>query len=170
VIALGRIRKPHGIHGEASVEAWTDSVDRFSDVPNVTLVSPDEKSTRAITIEAARNHSGRALLKFAGVETPEEIDDLRGWTIEIPDEAARKLDDDEYFLHDLVGLELVDANGEKKGVVTDAYEGGGGVLLDVKDRGRRYQVPFANEICTKIDLKAKRIVVNLPDGLDDLSS
>jgi len=168
LIAIGIIRKPHGIRGEATVEPWTDSVERFTEFTMVTLVSPDESATRQATIESVRDHRGRALIKFAGIETPESADELRGWTIEIPDSDARKLDDNEYFLHDLVGMKLVDANGREKGVVTDAYEGGGGTLLEVTRGRRKFDVPFAADICTAIDVASRTIVVNLPEGLDEV--
>jgi 16S rRNA processing protein RimM len=168
VIALGIIRKPHGIRGEASVEAWTDSLDRFTEVPRITLVSRDESQTRDASIESVRPHLGHALIKFKGVDTPEAAEELRGWTIEIPDSDARKLDEDEYFLHDLIGMKLVDANGREKGVVSDTYEGGGGILLEVTRGQRKFDVPFAADICTKIDRDAKTITVNLPDGLDEI--
>ena len=167
MIALGIIRKPHGVRGEASVEPWTDSFQRFSEVSRITLVSPDEVLQRDATIESARPHGDRVLVKFAGIDSVEE---LRDWTIEIPDAQARKLDADEYFLHDLVGMKLVDESGHERGVVTDAYEGGGGTLLEVTRDGRKFEVPFATDICTKIDAQAKMIVVRLPEGLDDLSS
>ena len=165
MIALGIIRKPHGIRGEASVEPWTDFADRFHEVSRVTLVAPGESSTREATIESARVHGDRVLVKFSGIDA---VDDLRDWTIEIPDEEARKLDEDEYFLHDLVGMKLVDENGNDRGVVTDAYTGGGGTLLEVTQGNQKYEVPFATDICTKIDREAKTIVVRLPEGLDDL--
>jgi 16S rRNA processing protein RimM len=168
-IALGIIRKPHGVRGEVSVEPWTDSVDRFTEIAKeVTLVSPDDVMTRDATIESVRDHRGRALIKFAGIETPETADELRGWTIEIPESQARKLDENEFFLHDLVGMKLVDANGREKGVVTDAYEGGGGTLLEVTRGRRKFDVPFAADICTSVDLASKTIVVNLPVGLDEV--
>jgi 16S rRNA processing protein RimM len=167
-IAVGVIRKPHGVRGEASVEAWTDSLDRFGELDAVTLVSPDEASTRAATIESARAHAGRALVKFAGIATPEEIAQLRDWTIEIDERDARRLEENEYFLHDLVGLTLVDAEGRERGKVVDTEEGAGGLLLNVERDGRRFDVPFAAEICTDIDLARKRIVVNLPEGLDEV--
>ena len=167
-IAVGVIRKPHGVRGEASVEAWTDSLDRFGELHAVTLVSPDESSERAATIESSRAHAGRALVKFAEIGTPEEIADLRDWTIEIDESEARKLEENEYFLHDLVGLTLVDAEGRERGKVVDTEEGAGGLLLNVERDGRRYDVPFAAEICTDIDLGKKRIVVNLPEGLDEI--
>ena len=167
-IAVGIIRKPHGVRGEASVESWTGSLDRFGELKGVTLVAPDESSTRPATIESARAHAGRALVKFAGIETPEEVATLRDWTIEIAESEARPLEANEYFLHDLVGLTLVDAEGREWGRVVGTEEGAGGVLLNVERDGRRFDVPFAAEICTEVDLAQKRILVNLPEGLDEI--
>ncbi|HEU4521128.1 MAG TPA: ribosome maturation factor RimM [Thermoanaerobaculia bacterium] len=167
-IAVGVIRKPHGVRGEASVELWTDSLERLQELTDVQLVSPDEKSVRPVRIEAARGHVDRALVRFEGFDSPEALREVQNWTIEIPEEDARELGEDEYFLHDLVGLTLVDAGGNVRGVVRDTQEGGGGLLLSVEGPKGTFEVPFASEICTEIDLGAKRIVVNLPEGLDEL--
>ena len=170
-IAVGVIRKAHGVRGEASVEPWTDSLERFDDLESVTLVSPDEQQTREVSIESVRLHAGRALMKFAGIDTPEDVQLLHNWTVEIPEADARKLEEDEYFLHDLAGLTLIDAEGRERGVVVEAYEGGGGILLEVKrPDGKRFELPFAADLCTEIDLEAKRMRVNLPEGLDDLDA
>jgi 16S rRNA processing protein RimM len=168
-IAVGIIRKAHGLRGEASVEPWTGSPGRFSELRSVTLVSPDESETRTMEIEASREHGGRALIKFAGIESPDDLRDLQNWTIEIPQTDARKLDANEYFLHDLVGLMLVDREGKQIGEVSDVYEGGGGMLLNVKGPNGEFEVPFAAEICIEIDLPGKRIVVDLPEGIEDLA-
>ena len=167
-IAVGVIRKAHGVRGEASIELWTDSPDRFLQLEDVVLVSPDERETRAIRVSGSREHGGRALVKFEGIDSPEALRDLQNWTVEIPESEARSLDEDEYFLHDLVGLTLVDQQGRVRGVVRDTEEGGGGILLTVEGPRGRFDVPFAADICTEIDLEAKRIVVALPAGLDDL--
>ncbi|HUJ13785.1 MAG TPA: ribosome maturation factor RimM [Thermoanaerobaculia bacterium] len=167
-IAIGVIRKAHGVRGEASVEPWTDSADRFSQLEHVTLVSPDESEVRAATIESVRAHGDRALVKFAEIAHPEEIQQLHDWTIEIPEAQARALEPDEYFLHDLAGLHLIDTEGRERGEILEAYEGGGGILLNVKKRnGKTYEVPFAQSICTKIDLERKMILVDLPEGIDE---
>lgn len=170
-IAVGIIRRAHGVRGEASVESWSDTPERFDDLQSVTLVSPDETQTREMRIEHVRTHAGRALVKFAGIETPEDVRLLQNWTLEIPEEEARELDADEYFLHDLPGLTLVDAEGRERGVVMDVYEGGGGILLNVKrPDGREFELPFAADICTEIDLATRRILVSIPDGLEDLEA
>lgn len=166
-IALGAIRKPHGVRGEASVEPWTE-FERFSEVHDVTLVSPDESRTREVKIEATRAHGDRALIKFSGIETPEEMALFRDWTIEIPESEARKPESDEYFLHDLIGLTLVDESGAERGRVIDAYEGGGGVLLEVEQGRRKFEVPFAATICKTIDIAGKRMIVDLPEGIDEI--
>ena len=169
-IALGIIRKAHGVRGEASVEAWTESPERFIGLSGVTLVSPDEERTRDAVIESVRVHGGRALVKFAGINGPEDVRTLQNWTLEIPLTEARPLEAGEYFLHDLVGLTLVDGEGRERGNVVDTEEGAGGVLLNVEHGGRRFDVPFVAEIVIGIDLEAKRAVVNLPIGLDDLNA
>jgi exoribonuclease-2 len=92
-IAVGVIRKPHGVRGEASVEPWTDSADRFEMLEAVTLVSPDEKKIREVRVEHVRPHGERALMKFAGIESPEEVTALHNWTVEIPEADARALDE-----------------------------------------------------------------------------
>jgi 16S rRNA processing protein RimM len=170
-IAVGVIRKSHGVRGEASIEAWTDSLDRFEELDEVTLVSPDESRTRAERIESSRTHGGRALVKFAGIDSPEDVQLLQNWTIEIPEDEARSLEEGEYFLHDLVGLTLFDEDGRNRGVIVDVIEGGGGVLFDVRrPDGKTFELPFASELCTEIDIERKRMVVNLPEGLDDLDA
>jgi 16S rRNA processing protein RimM len=169
-IALGIIRKAHGVRGEASVEAWSDSPDRFTGLSAVTLVSPDETQMRDAAIESVRIHAGRALIKFSGIDAPEDVRPLQNWTVEVPLAAARQLDADEYFLHDLVGLTLVDGEGRVRGVVASTEEGGGGILLNVERDGHRFDVPFAAGIVTEIDLEAKRALVDLPVGLDDLDA
>ena len=150
------------------MEIWTDSADRFDELGDVILVAPDERATREATIESSRAHAGRSLVKFRGINSPEELRELQNWTIEIPESEARELEEDEYFLHDLAGLTLVDGDGRERGVVKEAYEGGGGILLSVRGPNGQFEVPFASEICVAIDLQKKRITVNLPEGLDEL--
>jgi 16S rRNA processing protein RimM len=167
-IALGIIRKAHGVRGEASVEAWSDSPDRFTGLSAVTLVSPDESQTRDAAIESVRIHAGRALVKFAGINAPEDVRPMQNWTVEVPLTDARPLEANEYFLHDLVGLTLVDDKGTSRGNVIEIEETGGGVLLVVEGPRGKFDVPFAAEICTRVDLDARTIAVNLPNGIEDL--
>ena len=134
----------------------------------MTLVAPDQRATRPARIAAVRAHDARALVKFEGIDAPEQLRGIQNWTIEIPESQARELEDGEYFLHDLAGLTLIDNEGRERGLVIEAYEGGSGILLSVKGPKGTFEVPFASEICTAIDLKNRNITVTLPEGLDEL--
>lgn len=168
-IALGIIRRAHGVRGEASVEIWTESAERFTELSRLFLVSPVGQS-RPAKIESVRAHADRALIQFAGIHSPEDVMALQNYTLEIPEEDARELEENEYFLHDLIGTTLIDMEGRERGVVRDVYEGGGGVLLSVERNGRRFEVPFAADICVEIDLQSRRMRVKFPVGLDDLDA
>lgn len=169
LVGVGVIRKAHGVHGEASVEPLTDSPARLSELRELMLVSPDRKSVQPLTVRSVRFHGPRVLMQFEGIDSPEQLRAYYNWSLEIPEEQIRALQPHEYFLHDLVGLEIFDPAGKPLGEVRDAQEGGGGVLLTVtRPDGSRFEVPFAAEICTEIDTRRKRMVMDLPAGLADL--
>ncbi|HUO84069.1 MAG TPA: tRNA (guanosine(37)-N1)-methyltransferase TrmD, partial [Thermoanaerobaculia bacterium] len=166
LIALGIIRRPHGVRGEASVEPWTDDPARLSEVDQVILVSPDEARRIPARIETARSHQDRVLVRFDGIASPEKIRELQNWTIEIPEQDARPLDADEYFMHQLVGLSVVDPKREPIGEVAGMEAGGGGWLLSVRTPdGTLFDLPFARALCREIDLERNVLVADIPPGL-----
>jgi tRNA (guanine37-N1)-methyltransferase len=167
-IALGVIRKAHGVRGEASVESWTSSPERFASLGRVYLVSPDESRVEQTTVASSRPHGDRVLLRFSTITSPEALGAYRDWTVELPLEEARALDPGEYFLHDLIGLEAVSPAGEPVGRVEDLIEAPGGILLTIRQGERAFEVPFAKTICPEVDLEGRRMVVDLPEGLTDL--
>ena len=171
LIAVGVVRRAHGVRGEISVELLTDTPERFDDLEVAWLVSPDRAELRQVEIESVRHHKDRVLLKLEGVDAPEAVRPLQLWTLEVEPDQARELDEGEFFLHDLIGLAVVAPDGRRIGEVTDAGEGGGGVLLAVRrPDGGTFDVPFASSICTRIDLAAGEIVADLPEGLENLGS
>jgi len=111
-------------------------------------------------------HGDHLIFKFQGVDTISDAEKLAGAEVSIPFEQRATLSEDEVYQSDLVGCEVFDAAGRSLGVVSDFQETGGTPLLQV---GNDLLIPFAKEICTKVDLENKRITVNLPDGLLDLN-
>ncbi len=145
----------------------SDHRERFSHLQTVTVAG------RQLEVENAWWHQDRLVLKFRGIDTISDAEPLAGADVEIAPEERTGLGDDEYFLADLVGCTVVDAqNGTNVGVVEGWQETGGPVLLEVGRPGsdEPMLVPFARAICTGIDIPAKRIVVSLPEGLADLNT
>jgi len=172
LIAVGIIRRPHGVHGEASVEVWTDAPAWLLTLERAYLVSPAGDESKVCSIESSRAHGQRILVKFSAVDSPDQVKELQNWTIEVPAEEARPLDSDEYYLHDLVGLSVRDAeSGVVFGVTTLPQEGGGGTLLAVRrEDGSEFDIPFVREFFGSVDLTEKILTVTLPAGLTDLAA
>ena len=143
---------------------------RFNEIDRLFLVAPDRSSCQPVAVESARVHGQRVLLKLDGIDSPERAGALRAWTLEVAPEDARKLEENEYFLHDLDGMDVWTRDGRLAGTVRAVYEGGGGILLSVaKPAGGEFDMPFAAAICVEIDTQNRRIVADLPEGLEDLS-
>ncbi|MGK2856122.1 MAG: ribosome maturation factor RimM [Thermoanaerobaculia bacterium] len=170
LVLLGVIRRPHGVRGEASVEMLTDDPSRLSELDSVFLVSPRRDEILPAKIIGCRVHKGRALALFDLFKTPEAVAEHRDWTVEIPEDESRELEADEYFIHDLIGLEVRDAAGRSIGRVSEALESSVQLLLRVERvSGGSFEMPFAEALVRSIDLEAKLLVVELPAGLETLN-
>jgi 16S rRNA processing protein RimM len=161
-----------GRRGELFAVSLSGGAERFEDLEDVFLFggrgAPGEE--RAVVIESVWEHRGGLVFKFRGVDSISEAEPLKGAEVRIPLEARRKLPEGEYFQSDLLGFEVVErASGERLGVVTDWKEYGGPQLLEVTGQGEPLLIPFARAICVEIDLAGRRILVDLPEGLKDLS-
>jgi 16S rRNA processing protein RimM len=166
-IRIARIMRAHGIRGEVAADLLTDFPERFDDVSEVTLRRGAEE--RSAEIEAHRFHKGRVLLKLAGVESMSEAEQLRGFEVVVPEEELYALPEDYYYDFDLVGCSVVTVAGEPVGTVESVLRTGASELLTVRrPDGQEALIPFVEEICPEVDVEARRIVVDPPEGLFDL--
>ena len=164
LVAIAKIVKPRGLRGEVVASLLTDFHDRFDDLETVIAVAAD--GTRAdLTIENFWFQKDRIILKFAKVDSVEKADDLRDLEICVPETDAAELEEDEFFDWQLVGCEVETVEGDAIGRVRELMRTGGTELLVVENEGREYLIPFAEAICTTVDIENKRIVVDPPEGL-----
>jgi 16S rRNA processing protein RimM len=167
-LVVGRIAKAHGISGEVSVDVRTDDPDhRFGRGASIET-EPAERGP--LVVETTRWHSGRLLVRFAGVADRGAAEALRS-TLLVVDSATSSApeDDDEFWDHDLIGLEAVTADGVVIGEISDVLHARGSDLLVItRDGGSEVLVPFAAEIVPSVDLGARRAVIAPPEGLFEL--
>jgi 16S rRNA processing protein RimM len=123
----------------------------------------------ALEIERIWRHGGALIFKFVGVDSISAAEPLEGADVCIPKEERAVLPEGEFYHSDLIGCQVVDANtGRLIGVVSDWLEYGGPPLLEVKgENGKEILIPFAKSICVKIEPESKRILVDLPEGLEE---
>ena len=118
-------------------------------------------------VESTWFHNGVLVFKFRGVDSISSAERLAGAEVRVPFGQRIILEPGEYFESDLLGCEVVDRRtGESLGRVTRLDEGGSSGLLVVDDD---LLIPFARSICIEIDPAAKRIAVELPEGLKELN-
>jgi len=164
LLAIARVVKPRGIKGEVTCDLLTDFPERFEGLEAVTAVMPNNGGTRELTIEEHWFQNGRLVLKFAGIESMDDAETLRDAEICVSEDEAVELDEGEFFDWQLEGCQVVTAEGETIGAVTELMRTGGTEILVVKG-DKEYLIPFAESICTEVDIEAKKITVDPPEGL-----
>ena len=127
-LVVGRVTRPHGVRGEVSVEVRTDDPDLRFAVGRV--MATDPAAAGPLTVEAVRWHSGRLLIRFAGIADRTQAEELRGtWLTLDSAEVGPTGDPDEFHDHELIGLAVVTTWGEPVGRVTDVRHFGQDLLV-----------------------------------------
>ncbi len=160
IAVLGRTR---GNRGEITAVPLSDKPERFEALEAVFLFG----SGARYEVEETWFHKGGLIFKFRGVDTISAAETLTGAEVRVPGNQRMPLEPGEFFQDDLLGCLVIDRRtGKSLGQVSGWAEGGGSGLLVVNDG---LLIPFARSICVEIDPAAKRISVDLPEGLMDLN-
>jgi 16S rRNA processing protein RimM len=170
---IARVVGPRGNRGEVQAISLSDRPGRFQDVGEVYLfrAAQPEVAGHCFSVENAWEHKGRIILKFRGVDSISEAERWRDCEVRVPLSGRPALPPGEYYQSDLVGCEVVErTGGQRVGSVRSWQESSGTLLLKVEaENGGEILIPFAGSICVEVDPGARRIVVELPEGLKDLN-
>lgn len=168
--AVGFIRNAQGIRGEVVVEPITDAPDAVFASGRRVFVGDSKGNARAdsgqsLVVDESRPFKGGLIVKFAELSDRNAAELLRGRYLLAPFEELEPLQDDEIYLHDLIGMRVELSSGEKVGEVTSYYELPQGLTLDVSTRRGSVLVPYRPEVVERIDSEARAIVVKSEVGL-----
>jgi 16S rRNA processing protein RimM len=168
-LAVGKVITAHGTHGEISVEPFTDfPEERFA--PGQVMLLGDEMES--VEIEASRPHKSRMLVRFEHITSRDEAEALRGTWIFIPEEDAAELEDDTYYVHQIIGLTVQTVDGQILGTVGDVLVTGANDVYLIKpaagvNGGREILLPAIGEVIVEVDVAGGRLLVNLLPGILD---
>jgi 16S rRNA processing protein RimM len=161
-VAVAILGKTRGNRGEITAFALSNKPERYQELREVFLFGSGERAE----VESTWFHNGVLIFKFRGVDTISDAERLAGMEVRIPISERVPLEENEFFQSDLMGCEVVDRrSGASLGRVTAWEDGGGSGLLVVGD----LLIPFVRAICVGIDPGARKITVELPEGLKDLN-
>jgi 16S rRNA processing protein RimM len=180
---VGLIRKAQGIRGEVIVEPLTDKPDVifasgsrvFAGTPSGDLAPARDvggvEEVPTLTVAESKPFKKGLIVKFEELADRDSADLWRGRYLLAPFSELPPLDEDEVYLHDLVGMRAVSTAGEQLGTVTTFYELPQGLVLDIKTKRGSVLVPYRPEVVVRTDLEARSIVINEKLGfMDDFSA
>ena len=166
LVLVGRVARAHGNKGQVIVNLDTDFPDERFRVGGILLVGSAE-TPRAI--REVRFHQGRPIIALEGIETMTEAEGLAGAELKVPAEAIEALPEGTYHHYDLIGCEVRDTADRPIGTVS-AVEGPTEMSrLVVAGTQGEVLIPMVADICVRIDIGSRTIVVNPPDGLIELN-
>ncbi len=173
--AVGRIRRPHGVRGELALEALTDEPGAifapgrrvFQGTHEGALwLDPRTRQPRALEVKSLRPVNDGWLIAFTEITDRTEAEKWNGRHLMVPVEELSEPEEGEVFAHELVGMQLVDAeSGAPIGEVIEFYELPQGLLLEFRGPRGTASLPFVDEFVDDVDREARVIRVRLPDGL-----
>ena len=160
-LVIGRVVRPWGIRGEVKVEIISDSPECFSLLRRVYL----GPQAVPFIVEGVRFQQAAAILKLKGCRDRTGAEKLRGQLVQIPIGEAMPLEEDEYYEHQIIGLDVWTAQGEHLGTVEEIIFTGSNDVYVVRGRGREILIPAIEDVVLEINLAQGRMVVELMEGL-----
>ncbi|MEJ2748989.1 MAG: ribosome maturation factor RimM [Anaerolineae bacterium] len=161
-LIIGRIQKPHGVRGEVRVVAHTGYPERFTWLETVYV---GETDPQPVAVEGARFHGELVLLKLAGYDSREAVQGLRGQWLQVPESEAVPLEEGEYYLYQLEGLQVFTDVGEDLGELVQVMETGANNVFIVRGESGELLLPDTDEVVQEIDFENGRMTVHLLAGL-----
>ncbi len=163
-LEIGQIVNTFGIKGFVKVNPFVDDISRFDDLEKVYVKR--NKTIKEMEVEEVKYHKNMVLLKFKGIERVEEAEILRNSYLEVDRENAIELQEGEYFIADLLGLNVFTEEGEELGKLEDIFNTGSNDIYVVKtEEGKQILLPAISEVIKEINIEESKIVVHLLEGL-----
>ena len=171
-LVVGQISKPHGNKGELFVWPLTDSPEAVFAVGRELLLgdtdgAPGEKLEK-LTVTGLRQYQRGWLMTVAGIDDRNAAEDIARRYLLIPIDQAEPRQDGEVFYHELLGADVMTVDGRTIGKVREVYDTDPAHLLEVKGEGKVHLIPFTGQVIREVDVEARRIVIDPPEGLLEL--
>ena len=165
LISIAKILNFHGIKGEAKLGFTKGGEERIEKLKKVFVKK--EFDFTELNVSSVRFHKHFAIVKFKEFSTVNDVEEFKGCDLYIPkSEVEENLNEDEYLITDLVGMEVFDEDGAALGNVTAIGENMANDIIEVTDNNeRKHLVPFVKALVPIVDLKNHRIVINNIEGL-----
>jgi 16S rRNA processing protein RimM len=163
---LGIIVRPHGLKGEVKISLTCSGLERLTSCKSLRLVRDGIELKSVSVIRGFMHPDGDAILRFKEVQGLDEAEGLRGVFVAVPETERTELPPDSFFLDDLAGMTVVTEEGLELGQIEEVLENPGNDVCVVRQGEKEILLPVLKSVILNVDLKARRMVVRLPEEID----
>jgi 16S rRNA processing protein RimM len=161
-LAIGFIRRPHGVQGEMIMDLHTDFPERIK--PGRKVLVGEKR--QPLTFDTVRPHGDSLLVSFRGVDTPEDAGRFRNQWVYVKSSDVPPLPEGQYYQYELIGLDVVDENGNPLGKLAEILETGANDIYVVRDEaGKEILLPVIPSVVLNRDMERRILTVHLLEGL-----
>ena len=162
---VGQIVNTQGLKGEMRIYTLTDYPERFEELEWVYIEG--DLSTK-YEIESVRYKGQLAIVKLKGIDNANDVEKLKFKYLYVPRENARELDEDEFFISDMIGMDVYTIDNNYVGVLKDVLQYSANDVYVVKNKeGKEYLIPAVMEFVPTIDIENKKMIINPIKGMLD---
>lgn len=162
-LEAGKIVNIHGIRGEVKIMPYCDSPELLCEFDRLFL----GKSLKEIYIQRSRVQKNMVICKIEGIDTPEQAEKLRNQMLYMHRDDL-ELDENTYFIQDLIGITVKDADtGEIYGTIDDVLQTGANDVYSIKNGDKNYLVPAIADVVVDTDIDSGIMTIRVPEGLFD---
>lgn len=166
LLQVGAITSTHGVRGEVKVFPTTDDAKRFSKLKEVEMETKD--STITLHIKGVKYFKQFVILKFEEYDSLNEVESIKGRKLFVTRKNAVKLQKNEYFIADLIGMKAVDEEKGLEGIVEDVIQTGANDVYDITlTDGRNLLLPAIKDCVLNVDMDKQVISIHILEGLLD---
>lgn len=164
MLRIGVIANTHGIKGEVKVFPTTDDINRYKQLKEVILDTGKEH--KKLEIENIRFFKQMVIVKFKGIDTINDIEKYKGKDILVTREQAIPLEEDEYFIYDIIGAAVITEEGREIGRLEEVLQTGANDVFVVKSlEGKELLFPVIKDCVLDINIEEKKVTIHVMKGL-----
>ena len=167
-LKVGKIVNTHSLKGEVKVISSTDFEEERFKKGNKLLITRGNQLIREVIVESYRNHKNFLLVKFEGIDSVEEAEKLKNLQIKIDSDEVGKLEENEFYFHEIIGCQVFDENDRNLGEIIDILTPGANDVWVIKgENGKEILIPYIEDVVKKIDITNKKVNIEVMEGLID---
>lgn len=162
-ISVGKVVNTRGLRGEVKIYPYIDELDAFSEFSYLIV------NEKKYDINKVKFFKNMVFITFDGIDTIEMAEKLKNFDAEIYEEDLPSLEDGEFYIKDILGMEVITDSGEHLGTIKDVFRTGSNDVYEVKRENKKSMyLPAIKDVILSIDTKNNKMTVHIIDGLDEI--